>query len=296
MASNSRVRPLSYTSRVRPIPYTSLVRPLVYSGSAVSAVTVNDTNHLAWITHLDNPAMTATITATTASTVYPKSNLQVLPITAVWRSVGVAAAQDLEFDFGSSQQVDILALVNHNLTSAATIAVAAGTTTSYADFSTTITWREFISFKRLSTPENYRYWRIRITDTANTDGFIEVGYPVVGLLVKPQFSFQQGWISATDIATSKVKSEFGNPTVEKLYQRQRLELPFGPLDSSQSLVMRALYTSTRRNVYPLLILPTRGGTDAYFGRIWNFMEERVEFYRYMDLQFIEDSYGERIKA
>ena len=240
--------------------------------------------------------MTATLTATSEQALYPAANLQLLPATAVWRSVGAGAAQDLLFDFGYEQSVDIIALVNHNLTSAATIAIAAGTTSAVSDYSTTVTWREFIAFLWLSTPQIYRYWQIRITDTANTNGFIEVGYPVVGLSTKPEFSFRQGWVSSREYITSKVKSEFGVPIVEKLAERQKLELPFGPLDADEFFYIRRWYILTKRNLYPALILPTRGGSDAYFGRIHSIVEEKVELFRYADIQFIEDSYGSRVGA
>ena len=296
MASNARVRPLRHSSVVVSARHTSRVSPLEYAGTAAAAVT-SDTQHLCWITHPDNPAITATIATTSAASLYPASNLQLLPITACWRSVGVASAQDITLDFGADQSVDIIALVNHNMTSTATIAIAAGTTSAVSDFSTTVTWREFLAFKWLTSPETYRYWRIRITDTGNTQGFIEVGYPVAGLSTKPEFTFREGWVTSREYATSKIKSEFGVPTAEKLYERQRLEMPFGPLPSGYFLYIRRWYVQVKRNLYPALVLLERGGTDAYFGRIQSVLEEKIDQqHHYADIQFIEDSYGSVVGA
>lgn len=296
MASNSRVRPLRHSSVAVSARHSSRVSPLEYAGAALAVVT-SDTQHFCWLTHPDNPAMTATVATTSAAGLYPASNLQLLPITAVWRSIGVDSAQDITLDFGTDQAVDIIALVNHNLTLAATIAVAAGTTSAVSDFSTTVTWREFLAFKWLTSPETYRYWRIRITDTGNTQGFIEVGYPVVGLSTKPEFTFREGWISSAEITTSKVKSEFGTPTVEKIYERQRLEMPFGPLPAGDFFYIRRWYVQVKRNLYPALVLLERGGSDAYFGRIQSVLEEKIDQqHHYADIQFIEDSRGSVVGA
>ena len=145
--------------------------------------------NLAWLAHPDNLATAATVAATSSDASYPIANVKALPITTVWRST-TAGVQDIEIDFGSAQSADLIALVNHNLTSGAAITVSAGTTTGYLNFSQTMPYREFLAFVRLSAAISYRYWRVRISDTSNQDSCIQVGYLGSGPSTCPSFSFR----------------------------------------------------------------------------------------------------------
>lgn len=251
-----------------------------------------------WLTHLDNngAASGTTITTTTASATYPASNLKLLPVTKVWRSTSVAAAQDIALDLGSAKSITLLALVNHNLTSAATIAIAAGTTAAVADYSTTMTWRELLAFKVIAA-QSYRYWRIRITDTGNTDGYLEVGYVMLGTATAPSFGIRWGMTSTPEFQNLEVASEFGIPNISELFRRQRLVMSFGPLATSTDMTtLRNLYLAVKRDVTPLIMVPQSSGTEAYFGRIQNQFEEAMDVYSSVRIDFLEDGYGKRIAA
>lgn len=288
---NRRERPLPSASRTRPLRPAARVRPVPYEDTALAA-TATDNNWIGWVLHADNhAAQVATITATSAHSLYPASNLGVLPVSAAWRSTGTAT-QNLNFDLGVAHAIDIAGIVNHNLSSSATITLNAGTTSAVSDFTTTVTWRGRTAFRWLSSPENYRYWQVQIADSGNADGFFEVGYAVVAVLRKPSFTFRQGWITTPEYAVSRVLSEFGTPHIEEIYERQQLNLQFGPLDDNQVSVLRQAYVDSKRNLYPLLLLPTRGGTDAYFGRIQNAFEQQTAFRHYAGIEFVEDSFGQ----
>lgn len=254
--------------------------------------------NLVWLTHLDNygAATATTITTTTASATYPASNLKLLPVTKVWRSTSVAAAQDIALDLGSAKSITLLALVNHNLTSAATIAIDAGTTAAVANYSTTMTWRELLAFKYIAA-QSYRYWRLRITDTANTDGYIEVGYVMVGTATAPSFGIRMPMTSTPEFQNLDVGSEFGIPNISELFRRQRLVMSFGPIATSTDMAtLRNMYLAVKRNVTPLILVPQSDGADAYFGRIQNMFDETMEFYSSVRIDFVEDGYGKRIAA
>ena len=249
----------------------------------------------AWLTHPDNPAVDGTITATTEAASYPATNLQSLPTTTRWRSTTVASAQDIEVDLGSAQSVDLIALVNHNLTSGASIVISAGTTTGYLEFSSvTMTWREFLAFKWLSTPESYRYWRIRITDASNADSYLAVGYLVLGGATLPTFQFRQGWITSPNFVSFENRSPYGVTTVDEIHRYQMLRMDFGPLTAAEMTVLRAAYTAVEMDANPLILLPERDGEDAYFGRFTTPLDETSESAQfYTSLAFEEDSYGNR---
>ena len=252
--------------------------------------------YISWLTHPDNPVTLAgtTITATTENASFPASNLKILPTTTVWRSTAIASQQNIDIDFGSAKSADLIAAVNHNVTSVASVLqVRAGTTASVADFAESITWREFLFFKRLSSQQSYRYWRLEILNTLNPDSYIEIGYLLLGSLTSPTFNFQYGWTSGIDFVNLEVASPYGVPNVDEKHRRQQVHMEFGPLTDTEMTALRTLYTTVKGARNPLIILPDREGSDAYFGRIISQFNERIESQRYTSLTFEEDSYGNR---
>jgi hypothetical protein len=216
-------------------------------------------------------------------------------MTDTWRSAGLSA-QDITVDFGAAQSVDLIGILNHNLTTFATIEIAAGTSTAYANYSTTITWREFDAFTRLSSAQSYRYWRIRITDTSNPDGFIEVGYVLLGSLVQPGFTFRYDWDLNTDIRSAEVTTEFDTPYVEAIFTIRKMNLDFGPLTDANMEIVRTLHRRTKRNIYPVFILPSRSGSDGFFMKLDDDINEEIRIRRYCTISLTEDSRGCRLSA
>lgn len=249
--------------------------------------------NLAWLAHPDNPATAATITATSSNAAYPIANVKALPITTVWRSTS-AAVQNIDVDFGSAQSADLIALVNHNLTTGAVITVSAGTTTGYLNFSQTMTYREFTAFLWLSAAISYRYWRINISDTSNPDSYIQVGYLGLGPSTCPNFTFRHGSIQEPEFVNLEMNSPYGVPFSMEMYRRQKFKAEFGPLSTANITILRDLYVDLKRDVYPFIFLPDSTGTEAYFMRMVAQFEERVESQSYTRWELVEDSYGKRI--
>ena len=72
--------------------------------------------------------------------------------------------------------MDSFAIVEHNLTSGATIKIQGNATDAWGGptIDETVTWRKDI-IVHYFTSTALRFWRIIISDAANTDGYIEVG-------------------------------------------------------------------------------------------------------------------------
>src|SRR3990167_992116 len=113
----------------------------------------------AFLSHSDNKAVASvtTITASSANATYPASNLKLLPITKVWRSATAALSSvTLLFDLNAAQTVNVVGLMNANLTSAATLLVEAGTTSAVSDFSQSISYVRLYDWVRwLATSQTY---------------------------------------------------------------------------------------------------------------------------------------------
>jgi len=158
--------------------------------------------------------------ASSSNSLLPASGAAILPVAEAWRSTG-AGSEYLEIDFGGSGVTgDFVAVVNTNIRSGAvTFRVAVDTVTPPVAFTENLpdpingtSWVELAS-----TQTSKQYWRIELADTGNPDGYLEIGYIVIG--VKSDWAFKYG------------------PTFTKQHTRlnRRSESPFG-IDLNGSLV------------------------------------------------------------
>ncbi len=263
----------------------------------------------AFLSHNNNTAVAAGTTTLTSSAdaTYPATNLKILPISKTWRSVaGVLSNVDITMDFGSAQSVNLLALINHNLTSTATIAVAAGTTSGVSNYSNTIAWRKYDAFLYLTVSQSYRYWRIRITDSASTDNYIEAGYVIAASATQLASSFSYGWAEVDQYVNNEVSSEFGVPYIDELFYRMQFSFSFVNKPSAEVSVIRTLFQGAKRNVTPMFFIPDTVTNDGYFGRFQNDLIQNIgvpasggqgsNYTSFSILQFQEESRGKKIAA
>jgi hypothetical protein len=202
-----------------------------------------------------NHADGGTITVDNEVSSLPVTNLQNLQIVRVWRNSQTTAQIDI--DFGSSQLVDLIALIAHNFTTSATIrfrlsAVSNFSTTLY-DSGTVDVWTPIEGFgaspwgvfnwgskpsqseaalytasvfSLLPDSKIGRYVRIDITDTANSNGYLQAGRVIAGPKYQPTVNYANG-VEFEFIDESRVTKSRGGQTfvdeVEK-FRRIRFDL------------------------------------------------------------------------
>ncbi len=261
----------------------------------------------AFLLHSSNTAVASAtvLAATSVNVTYPSANLKTLPISKTWKSqTGVLSNVDITLDFGSASTVNLIGLINHNLTATATIAVAAGTSAAVSNYSTTILYRQYDAFTYLASGQSYRYWRIRITDTASTDNFIEAGYVIAANATQLVSAFSYGWDATDEYTNNEVQSEFGVPYIDELFYRQSFSFTFANKPSAEVSVIRALFRGAKRNITPMFFIPDTGANDGYFGRFQNNLMrifgtpassgQGSNITSFTALQFLEDSRGKNI--
>lgn len=242
----------------------------------------------------DNKAVASGVVASANSTAsgYSVDNAILLPVAKVHRATG-ATSEYIELDLGSAQAITLAAVLNHNLSSAATITVKAGAAANPSTFTTTVTWREFDAFKTF-TSETHRYWRFVFADATNKNGFIQVGYLLLGAYTQPAFNFQFGWIQIPEFNTRRLETGYLVPNVEELAQRQRFEIGFDGLTVAQAdTVRKTLFESLKKDLTPWFFIPDGAVNDGYFGRFGQ-IEMQVDFFRFISVPFIEDGRGNRL--
>jgi len=147
---------------------------------------------------------------------YPVTNLQVLPLSRVARSTNaVLTSTIIDGTTATPQTAGMIALVRHNLSSAATIRLtcwttSARTTTSFVGAFESIWPAGFTApnpteranaiwtwFKRFSAAGSVGVtvgaWRIEINDTTNADGFVQAGFVEIAQVYETTYNFQWGF-------------------------------------------------------------------------------------------------------
>lgn len=152
----------------------------------------------------------ATLTASSAPATLPVSNLQGEQPGVVWRALDPAASW-VEVDLGAASAINLVALLHHNLGSAATWRIRAAATqgdlTAAPGYdSTAITawptagledWGTVNSVLWLAAaPQSFRWWRIDLADAANPAGFLEAGRLYIADAWQPSRNLEYGWSTA----------------------------------------------------------------------------------------------------
>jgi len=132
-----------------------------------------------------------------------------------YRSSGLSSPNTITIDLGSAQEVKALALYDHNFTSGATLLLEADDAATFdsdggsAQFSEAVTWNDDKILHYLSAATTKRYWRISITDTANTDNYLEIGELFLGSYLELTRNFAYGHGTNFVFTLSTKKNEYG---------------------------------------------------------------------------------------
>ena len=256
----------------------------------------------AFLSHDDNKAVaTATIiTASSANATYPASNMKLLPITKVWRSVAaVLSSVTLLFDLGSAMTITAAGLVNANLTSAATLLLEAGTTSAVSDFSVTLSYVRLYDWIRwLSPSQSYRYWRFTLTDAANGDNYLEVGYPILGNATVLTSAQAYGWHQITEYFNQSPRSEFGVRNTAQMWDRMRFSFDLRNKAAAEVTTFRTIYTTAKMDVTPLLFIPDTSTPthDGFFGVFTRPFDRVKNFRDDVSMEFVTESSGKKVVA
>lgn len=143
----------------------------------------------------------ASLTASSAAATLPVTNLQRRQPGRVWRATG-KTAEHIVIDLGVAAAINLVALVNTNLSAAGTWRIRGAA--SEADLTAapgydsgalsdpssprglrTQVWASF-------GPASYRWWRFDLADPTGPDAAIEVGRLVIDAAWQPSFNYQFG--------------------------------------------------------------------------------------------------------
>lgn len=185
-----------------------------------------------------------TMTPSSENVAYPKANIYDTYGTQVFKFTGYTD-ENIVFDAGSGNtiQFNSMAIVNHNLTSAATITIQGNATDSWGtpSFSKTVTWREYMTYDFFASTSNYRYARLRVQDATNTVP-IQIGYIMLGVYIQmPGFDPAVQITDSVD-ATSYI-SDSGQAGGNKRFSYRSIRIAMNDFSNAQRQTIRTLITT-----------------------------------------------------
>jgi len=154
-----------------------------------------------------------------------------------WRSAtGTGAGgETVDVDLGQAVELNYIALLNHNITAAATEIKAYGADDSAFTtnvVSETLTWAAGSIFQFFSTARTKRYWRVKVINATNPATYIQIGPIFLTKYFQPNRTFVKGY---TDGREDFSEVFFTDSMVITALERPRPEarsLPFNGLDDT----------------------------------------------------------------
>ena len=227
--------------------------------------------NFAYLKKSDNLLPLALVSSSTADSTYPIANVTILPISKPYRTgEGKIVDQKIHIDFAVAPSVDFIGIIAHNLTSGATIVLRGGSShdPDGSTFSVTLTWASGITWKILSASESHKNWSIEFDDEANANGFLSIGYIMIGAKTSLDLQFQPEWTRRRNKIVRSVLNEFHNPMVgRKISEGYLVTVNFAGMDETQRDDLDTFLDSLDRVVDPLLFVPAPAEARAYFGRL-----------------------------
>jgi len=146
----------------------------------------------------------------------------------------------LNIDLGSAQEIKVLVLFDHNLSSAATITLIGADPTL---FSEAVTWNDDTIIHYLSAATTKRYWHLQITDTLNTDGHIEIGEIYLGSYMELSKNYAKGFSREITFLKTTNITAFGVAR-DRFYNFQKtFEIPLDLMLSTDITSLETLVAS-----------------------------------------------------
>lgn len=209
------------------------------------------------------------LTATTEVATMPVNNLLNSRKSAVWRTTSVASEQIISTTFNTSQTINFIALFFTNLSVLATVEVKVFTldtdvVPAYTSAATLVMSNESSVSGISPTIHSYAYGAgamgvvyfpdisgekvtIGLTDTGNTDGYLEVGNMVIGKYWSPARNFEKGETWSIVDTGNHYRTDSADLLTEAGVKYRRIALKLGLMESNDRDAMLNLLRSNGKN-------------------------------------------------
>ena len=203
----------------------------------------------------DNLIDQGTLTVYSEDLNYPRNALRDYHLSNAFRSTGLSTDEWIKIELDDSSSADIAALVGHNLSTGATIKIQGNTADTWdaptvdesMDYSTGPIWKQFTGAKK-------KYWRFTISDTDNSDTYIEVGRAIITNKTDLTNTYSNTYTEAFQ-NTGRVRySITGQPFGVRGYEYRTLSLNVPYMDTDDKENMRDMFADVQQ-YEPILCIP-----------------------------------------
>lgn len=220
------------------------------------------------------------ITPDSEATLYPKTNLYNYNPASVFRTVDAASAHNIVFDFGVATTIDTLAIANPNFRTSATVTIQANATNAWGapSFSETVTLSGlgtdppfYNLFHKLSSSQNFRYFRLLISDIGNPDGYYEMGEVWLGVRVTPSQDWEISWSQNFPDVNILHQTEYLHDYsyIRDVEDIRSFEVEWTGITAATVAQIRQLKRAAKTSGYPIWVCPihTVNPPEAFFVRM-----------------------------
>ena len=145
-----------------------------------------------------------------------------------YRSAALASPNTITITLDAEAEADALVIFDHNFTSAATITLWGDDAATFdsdggnAQLIETVTWASGKILHYLTTTDRTKkYWQLRITDTANTDLYIDIGELFLGSYMELSKNYSVGFSKGFELLHDSNKTPYG-VVKKRFYNKQRI--------------------------------------------------------------------------
>jgi hypothetical protein len=166
-----------------------------------------------------------------------------------FRSGGLETTNLINIDLGAAGQAQAIILYDHNLTSAAVItllgASVASTNSSFSSpgFSTTVPWSSAKTLHYLSTGPTYRYWQVKVSNTAIADGYIEIGELFLGAYTELSANIEEGYSEETNFLVENNITPYGVERCRYYNTQRSWDVNYKAMSTADVVAMGVLTSS-----------------------------------------------------
>lgn len=201
-----------------------------------------------------NDVKTATITPGSESAGYEfDTALKETRLSRKCRTIGVTA-EYIVFNLGSAKAIDYIAILGHNFTTSVNAHIQANATDVWTapSIDQHITYAADSMIYEFASAETYQYWRLLITDTTNTDGYLQISKVYIGDYIQMPYMAKDAKLplsSTSDLDESTSGQVYGNPG--HFFRAGSVTFPY--ITDTERLAINAFYRLTDKYI-PFILL------------------------------------------
>ena len=163
-------------------------------------------------------------------------------------------SQNIIFDLGSPKAVTYIAILNHNISSGATITIEGNAVDVWTapSLTQTLTYNADAVIYNFTSAQTYQYWRLIIDDGSNPDGFIELSKVYIGDFVQMPYMAKNQKLpvaSTSDVAESNSLQVYGDPGI--FYKYGTVNFPF--ISDAEKIIIDTMFRVVDKYI-PVILL------------------------------------------